>query len=167
MTILALPTFSDEIAFVSIFRSPKTYAFLVPAQNLIHDERCMDAFRLLAIQCPAIHQDLPKWLNQAINQWTSDRLQYTLEILSIHAGHQVSFAALWNTWSRFEMRTHRKSTNAWTPAYPFPQLRRYPKFDPSIMNAAYFQEVAFAACLSEMDSSDSDAARPIWVRPQP
>ena len=167
MTMLALPICADEIAFVSIFRSPKTYAYLVPAQNIIHNERCMDAFRLLAIQCPAIHQDLPKWLNQAINQWTSDRLQYTLGILSIHAGHQISFAALWNTWSRFEMRTHRKSTCAWTPAYPSPQLRRYPRYDPSTMNLAYFQEVAFAACLSDMDSSDSDAARPIWVRPQP
>ena len=139
----------------------------MPAQNLIHDERCMDAFRLLAIQCPAIHQDLPKWLNQAINTWTSDRLQNILEFLEIDAGRQISFAALWNTWSRFEMRTHRKSTCAWTPAYPFPQLTRYPRYDPSTMNLPYFQEVAFAACLSDMDSSDSDAARPIRVRPQP
>jgi hypothetical protein len=156
MTILALPTFSDQIVFVSIFRSPKTFAVLVPAQDLIHDERCMDAFRLLAIQVPEIHQDLPKWLNQAIKTWTSDRLQNTLEFFDIHAGRQISFAALWNTWSRFEMRTYRKSTNAWTPAYPFPQLRRYPKFDPGIMNAAYFEEVAFVACLQEMDGSDSE-----------
>ena len=153
--------------FVSIFRSPKTYAVLVPAQNLIHDERCMDAFRLLAIQHPEIHQDLPKWLNQAINTWTSDRLQYTVEVLSMHAGHPISFAALWNTWNRFEMRTYLRSTCACMPAYPSPQLLLYPKYDPSIMNAFFSQEVACLARVSEMDSSDSESPTHILERSQP
>ena len=164
MTSLALPTSSDEIVFVSIFRSPKTYAVLVPAQNLIHDERCMDAFRLLVILHPDVQQDLPEWLNQAINTWTSPRLQYTLGFLSIQSGQPIAFAALWNTWSRFEMRTHLRSTCEWTPACPSPQLLRYPKYDPNTMNAAYFQEVRFLANMKDMDSSDSGSQEYILLR---
>ena len=124
----------------------------------------MDAFRLLVILHPDVQQDLPKWLNQAINTWTSPRLQYTLGFLSIQTGQAMSFDALWNTWSRFEMRTHLRSTCEWTPAYPFPQLLRYPKYDPNTMNAAYFQEVTYVARLSEMDSSDSETQHRPWLR---
>jgi hypothetical protein len=164
MTFLALPTFSDQIVFVGIFRSPKTFAVLVPAQDLIHDERCMDAFKLLVILHPDVQQDLPNWLNQAIKTWTSPRLQHTLSFLNIQTGQAMSFDALWNTWSRFELRTFIRSTCMWTPAGPFPQLLRFPKYDRMTMNAAYFQEVRLLAHINDMDSSDSDAQMGFWRR---